>query len=452
MYLRQPAGYRVTEKDLAAMNAGTPEGAQAYVQRGRARMDRSQFKEAIDDFTKALGFDPKDEWALANRGMSRVWAADYAAAKMDLDAAQVINPENPVLWRARGLIAERNGRWAEAIDAYTQSLAQEDQNGFALGHRAIVQRAAGNSDAALADAASALKVNPRWTDLYLLRASLFRGRGDSAAGIKEAAALETIMADDGYAQVVAANIYHRFGRGDLALKAYDRAIAIEPAGYIYVNRGERRPKSDVGGRRADFAEAVRIDPDEVAGWIAKADLELKNGDPKLASGSYAQAIVKFPDNTQLLTGRGLAYDQLGDHAAAQKDFANARAKASQPVMLNNICWKKATFPAASASILESALVDCDAALKQSQDNPAYLDSRGLVFLRLGRLDDAIRDYDKVLSGSGDYATSLYGRALALAQKGDAQKAQLDRTAAIKLIDSIVDDFKDYGLPWPGEAH
>jgi len=447
VYLRKPTTYRPTEQELAAMNAGTPETAKAYFERGRARMDRRQFKEAVEDFTKSLELDPKDEWARANRGMSRVWVADYVGANADLDAVQAVNPKNSIVPRARGLIAERKGQWAEAITAYTQSLALDDQNSFTLGHRAIVQRAAGNGDAALADAAAALKIDPRWTDLYLLRAGLFRGRGDSAAGLKEAETLESALADNDYAQVAAANIYHSFGQWDRALKAYDRAIAIKPAGYIYINRGERRPKSDIAGRRADFAEAVRADPDNVMGWTAKADLDLEQGDPKQAIESYTQAIAKFPNDVDLLAGRGLAYDRSGDQGAAAKDFNTARTKASQPISLNSMCWKKATFSRASAAVLESALADCDAALKL-QESAAYLDSRGLVLLRLGRLDDAIRDYDKVLGQSGSYPTSLYGRAVAWVRKGNKDRAEEDRAAARKINDSIVQQFDDYGVSWP----
>ncbi|WP_311269194.1 DUF3857 domain-containing protein [Sphingobium sp. WCS2017Hpa-17] len=451
VYLRRPANYRLTEKELAAINTGTPDSAKAYFERGRARMDNSQFDLAIEDFGKALEQEPKDEWALANRGISRVWVGDEAGAKADLDAVAAINSKNPVVPRARGLLAERKGDWAAAITAYGQSIALDDQNGFALGHRAIAHRAVGNDQEALADAGAALKLDPRWTDLYLMRATILRSQGDVDAGIKEAGALESAMADNGYAQVAAANIYHKFGKWDMALKAYDRAIAIKPEAYIYLNRGERRPKSDAAGRRADYAEALRLDPEDASNWAVGADLQLESGDAKGAVQSYDKAIAKFPDDVALLTGRGLAYDQLGNRAAAEKDFASARAKASQPVRLNNICWKKATTRGAAQAVLESALLDCDAAIKQAQDAAAFIDSRALVLLRLGRLDDAIRDYDKVLTKSVRFPTALYGRALAWAGKGDKAKAEADREEAVRLDGEVAGEFADYGLPWPAEA-
>ncbi|HWJ70763.1 MAG TPA: tetratricopeptide repeat protein [Sphingobium sp.] len=452
VYLTRPAAYRPTEAELAVMMGNTPTSSEEYFNRGRALIDRSRFDEAIADFDKAQALAPADVWPIANRAITRFWKGDIAAAARDLDAAAALDPKNAVLWRARGLMAEQAGQWAEAIIAYGKALESEPGDGFSIGHRAQAQRAAGNDDAALKDAAAALALVPDWIDLYLLRASIFRGRGDREAGLKEAATLERAGAATTYAQVAAANIYHGMGEWDAALLAYDRALAIEPESYIYLNRGQRRPKEDLAGRKADFAEAMRIDPTDVNNWQASAEVQLESGDVRGAISTFGEAIAKFPDEAGLLTGRGLAYDRAGDRAAADKDFAQARVKASA-VMLNNMCWQKATFGGASEAVLKSALEDCDAALRQAQDVPGYLDSRGLVALRLGRLDDAIRDYDKVLAKQQNrYVTSLYGRALTWAGKGEMAKAQSDRAAALKLDERIESQFEDYGLPWPGEKN
>ncbi|MFC3443038.1 tetratricopeptide repeat protein [Sphingobium rhizovicinum] len=452
VYLRKPAGYRPTGKELAAMNAATPDSAKAYFDRGRARMDSGQFKEAVTDFTKASELDPKDEWALANRGMSQVWLGDYAAANKDMDAVALLNPKNPMVFRARGLIAERKGQWAEAVAAYSQSLALNESDSFTLGHRAIAQRAVGNNDAALADAAAALKLDPRWTELHLLRATILRGKGDGEGGVKEGQALEEALPDDGYAHVAAASIYDSFGRWDLAQKAYDRAIAIKPEPYIYINRGQRRPRTDLAGKKADFAEALRLSRDNLDALVAMASLQRDNGDTNGAIQSYSRVIAIAPGYAEALVGRGLAYDRAGNRMAADKDFVSARTSAGgQPQMLNNLCWMKATMPGVSSIVLQTALVDCDAALKPRQDFAPYLDSRGLVLLRLARLDDAIADYDKALGDQGTNPTSLYGRALAWAAKGDRTKAEADRAAAIRLNGKIVEEFAGYGLPWPADA-
>lgn len=447
VYLRKPAGYRLTEQEREALAGRDPTTGDDYFKRGLAMLDSGRHDEAIDDFGKAHALSPKDPWPLANRALGHIGKRDYAAAKSDIDAAEAIDPKNSVVWRAHGMMAERNRDWTGAVAAYSKSLESEPDSSFTLGRRARAQRSAGNDDAALTDAAAALALSPDWIELYLLRANIFWQRGDLDAGLKEAATLEGANADMTYAQVAAANIYERFGKWDAALKAYDRAISIEPEAYIYLNRASHRPKDDLAGKRADFAEALRLDPADADNWAASAYFQLESGDAKGAMQAFGEGLTRFPDDGALLAGRGLAFSRIGDHAAAERDFASARAKVSEPTMLNNICWKKATFKGVSDMVLESALADCDAALKQTPDYGPYLDSRGLVLLRLGRLDDAIADYNKVLTRQGEYPSSHYGRALAWARKGDKAKADADRTAALKLSDRIGNAFEDYGLPW-----
>ncbi|MEK7413336.1 MAG: tetratricopeptide repeat protein, partial [Planctomycetota bacterium] len=71
----------------------------------------------------------------------------------------------------------------------------------------------------------------------------------------------------------------------------------------------------------------------------------------------------------------------------------------------------------------------------------YLDSRGLVLLQLGRLDDAIADYDRALTKSPNIPSSLFGRAVAWARKGDRAKSESDAAAATKIDPDVRANFE-----------
>jgi tetratricopeptide (TPR) repeat protein len=427
--------------DLTAIVEKRPDEPDAYVDRGNFFLDQREYDKAIADFDKAHSLDPTGEWPLANRGIARVWKRDFAAAASDLDAAAKINPKNVVVFRARGMMAQQKGAWQDAIAAYTSALKLEPASSFTLGHRAEAARAVGDYESALRDAAAAIKQQPGWIELYLLRANVLRSQGKQVEALAEATAVTTANPDNSYAHVVAANIYSAFRKDAEAMRSYDRAIALKPEAYIYLNRSLRRPKTDIAGRRADLDAALKLEPDFTAATAEKATLQADSGDLPGAISTYSSALAKSPDELTLLMGRGIAYARSGDAAHADADFQRARGKASEPVIFNNMCWAKATAGVA----LESALADCNAALAKAPDVAGYLDSRGLVLLRLGRLDDAIADYDRALAKSPNIPSSLFGRAVAWRRKADRARSDSDAAAAAKIDPDIRAEFERYGV-------
>lgn len=438
--IRMPSSYQPTEQEIAASVAATPATAAGFFKRARMMMDLRRLDEAITDFDRAAALDPKDAWTLANRGLTRVWKEDFDKAVADLDAAAAIDARNPVVFRARGLMAQMKGNHPDAVAAYTTALEIEPSI-FALGHRAEAHWALRNGAAALADSAGALKQKPDWLELYLLRANIFRSQSKRDEALAEAAAVAAANPSENYAQVIAGNIYIALEETALAMRAYDRAIALKPEGYIYLNRGLRRPKADRAGRRADIEAALKLQPDLEDAMAAKADLQVEDGDFAGAVATYSSAIAAAPEEPRLLALRGIAYTRAGDSARAEKDFAAARAMATEATALNNLCWAKALAGVA----LESALIDCDAALSKSPESPAYLDSRALVLLRLGRVDEAIADYGRALAAAPDQTSSLYGRAVAWARKGEKAKSAADLAAALKINPNVQTRFEGYGV-------
>lgn len=427
--------------DMSRRIENRPEIAAGFIDRGNLYLDLMRFDAAIADFDKALALEPSDEWAHADRGLAHAWKREVAAATADFDAVRAINPKNPVLYRGLGILAQQQNKPEEAIAAFTEALALDPDNGFALGHRAIVNRAAGHDDAALRDATAALTRQPQWAELYLLRANIYRSRGDRAQALAQASALTAANPDQGYAWVAAANIYAAYQQNEDAMRAYDRALAIKPDAYVYLNRSQRRPKADLAGRRADVEAALKLEPDLAFGLAEKAALQAEAGDFAGAIASYSAAHAKNPEDAALLTSRGIAYLRTGDNARAQADFQQARILATEPGALNNMCWTKATAGLA----LDTALGDCDAALAKAPDNAAFLDSRGLVLLRLGRLDEAIADYSRALARSPAISSSLFGRSIAWARKGDRAKADADAAAAAAIEPDVAQRYADFGV-------
>jgi tetratricopeptide (TPR) repeat protein len=154
----------------------------------------------------------------------------------------------------------------------------------------------------------------------------------------------------------------------------------------------------------------------------------RNESPRDRSGAYNE--------------RGLAWREKGDNDRAIADYSEAiRLEPSNADYLDTRCWTRAT----AGRDLPQALADCDRALRLKPNYDAPLDSRGLVYLRLGRLDQSIADYDAVLKLVPTNAFSLYGRSLAKLRKGDAAGGNADIAAAKAIQADIADQFARFGV-------
>ena len=111
---------------------------------------------------------------------------------------------------------------------------------------------------------------------------------------------------------------------------------------------------------------------------------------------------------------------------------------------NGRCWARALL----GEDLDKALADCNAALKLSPHAPNILDSRGLVFLRLGELDKAIADYDETLKINPKVYWSLYGRGLAKLRKGMKAEGQADIAAATAIAPLLPENATRHGIVAP----
>jgi len=432
--------YRPTEKDVASKLAETPASQDDLLGRGMLLLDSGRTDEAIADLTSVLKADPKNGRAYANRGLAYVWKEDFEAADKDLKTAETIDPNNVVILRARALAAEKKNDCNAAIDLYTKSLEKDHDNNFALGHRAICKNALGKDDEALADSGQALKANPGWIDLRVMRANLLLGEGKIDGVSREAELVVQQNPESGYAFVAAGKIYARIDRRADAMKAFDRALAIKPEAYIYLNRAQSRPFSDYSGRLGDLNEALKLEPDNVDTLAEKAEQLAAGGDLKGALQLYDQVQKLAPDRDYLMLRRAIILYKTGSTAEAEKIFAERRSHAKTASDLNSLCWEKAT----AGILLESALQDCTESLKLKPDYGPTIDSLAFVKLRLGKIDESISLYDQAI-GKKTGSASYMGRAIAYSRKGDKVHADADRAQALKLDGDAETRFAEYGV-------
>jgi tetratricopeptide (TPR) repeat protein len=293
-----------------------------------------------------------------------------------------------------------------------------------------------------------------------------RERGDDEPATPTAANLSaaqlagaTLMATvPGAAEPTDAEGFARRGAARLArrdpgaaLKDYDEAVRRAPdRADILLQRARvhlvlRQPLL----ANADLDAALKLTPDDAEAHLIRAELRLRTND-RDGAREDADAVARLaakPANLRL--GLGALYQNLDlfEQAVGQYDLwiAAHPDDSRRAAALNGRCWARAL----ANRELPQALSDCDAAVRREAGNPDYLDSRGLVHLRMGAYDKAIADYDKALAINPHLAFSLYGRGLAEIAKGDAAGGKADIAAATAAEPNMGRRAHHYGLAQPG---
>lgn len=248
-----------------------------------------------------------------------------------------------------------------------------------------------------------------------------------------------------------------------SMQEFDRALAdlthaceLDPhdakaryeRGLIYVRENQFKPALQ------DFSTAITLQPDDVEAHLARArllqshpDTEPADATAEVKSDLDTASRLAAPEAPERLVLSEL-YQSLGDYPAALDQIdqwlGHHTLRDEQAMGLNNRCWLRAIFN----RDLQEALKDCNRALSlrmTAQKDPDALDSRGLVYLRLGSLKNAVEDYDSALQINPKIPSSLYGRGLAELRLGEKTQGDKDLGAAGKLDKDIAQRFAKMGL-------
>lgn len=436
-------------KNLSAAGAevSTEEAALEFVKRGFQRQQERAYAEAIADFDRALELMPNKPLILVGRAYAKFMSMDLEGAEKDIVAATAAGGAEPPTvsyYFTLGRIALERGNPQDALSAFSKTLEINPEFMGALKERARANQSLRNFAAASEDATAVLKHVPNDPDMQLIRINHLRREGKFDEALAATEAMAANSPDDGGAQVNAAVAFAAFGQREKSAQAFERALAIKPHAYIYWNRARTHPRLDIAARRADMEAALRLDPtiqpiDVIE--LAQAALEMDAGNFAAAIAIYTKHMAEFPQRIAPILSRAMAYALSSEPKRAEQDLATAKQMASRPSDWNLLCWAKAITDIA----VDSALADCDEALRQQPDDPAFLDSRALVLLRLGRLDDSIAAYDAILAKWPRAADSLYGRAIAWARKGNKEKSDADVAAALRQNPKVSDEFDLFGI-------
>jgi len=422
--------------------AAFPADLVAQIDRGTNLLDESRFEEAIQVFNAILARVPDHGPTLANRAMAYALTNRLPEATRDVDAAARVMPDVAAIHRVRAIIANRRSDAATELAEFSRSLELEPDNPLALHFRAHLYQNADNHEAALADADAYIAARPQDPEGHVLKADLLIRQRQSRRAEEEAVLLVTLFPENPEAHASAARIFYGLANRNRALTAIDEAILRAPDNFQYrVYRAGIRRWNDLAGRRADLDAALAFDPGNNTVITRLGLLDFKERKWSDAIARFSSVLALEPRDFGVLAYRAMAHLNAGDRALAERDFRAASAAASGADDFSRIC---AAF-GGEGFALDWAMESCNRAIQLDATQGRYRAHRGLVELRLGRLDAALADYNAAIEADGRLPDDYYGRALVHLRRGEREAAKADRRQALAIDPAILETYQAYGF-------
>lgn len=244
----------------------------------------------------------------------------------------------------------------------------------------------------------------------------------------------------------------RGGIGDRrgAVADLTRAIAIAPSVELYLKRSDESYElGDTAAALADAEAARTLDPSSEAAIGHVSTIKAERGDVAGAVALLDQRIALGGSlRAAYRAAKASLLGEYGDPSAALALYDSLIAeKPGSPSLMNARCWVKGTRQV----MLESAAKDCTMAIELSTDTSGPLDSRALVWYRLGKYDEALADLDAVLAAAPGQAESHFLRGVVLAKVHRDAEAAKALSVARRLQPSVDRQYARYGIAAQGGA-
>jgi tetratricopeptide (TPR) repeat protein len=440
---KEPAPVQAGAAAIIAPAPSHKAGARGYYEEALTLFLDGNFPAALSSANEAIKQDSRLGAAFSLR--ARIWyvLGDRAHMQEDRDFAlsklreSALDAEDLV---ARGSALLLKGDMEGAISSFNAALQTKSPAAEALAARARVWRAKGDYAAEAADLTAALKLKP--AALY------FHNRAHAYYDLGQ---YDKAIADLSAALHANRNSYLSFGllgtvmagQGDTAraLKAYDKAIALDP-NYVYAYLGRAALRLSRGEDPAafqDFGEAIRLAPHDFSPWFNRAEAYWRRGDQDNALADYRKALASdMPDaRYAIMVGDRFVQRQLWQEAIAAYSRAADLGATAAPLIRRSAAWE-------ALKDTRKAMDDLDAAARIEPASAAVWTAHGLLNMRLQHWDQTLEDFTRAVKLDPKAAKIRVARGSFYARTGKAQLALEDFNAAIASDPNLAEAYNNRG--------
>lgn len=480
--------------------ARDPDNTAYLLARGRSYASLKQYDRAKKDYFAALLIDPECPRCQLELGTLEAINGNAHAALAFLDRAVELKKNLPAedLSEAhymRAQIHEAMGERPAASADYDEAVRLFPGNaGYRIG-RGMFHLLGGEMPAALENFDAAVAADPGSAKPYFYRSRYHAANEQWRKALEDLDRCVAIDSGDVSALLARGTVYLNLKRYNEALADYDRVLARDPASTDgYYNRAiARYEMEDMDGSCRDSRKVLELlereknDPEMLievrrimqrhcdsaySGYYYHRGIAAYHrNDFAGAIANYDRGLKQFPNDPLLLYFRGNAYLAAGTYEAAIKDYVQVLH--AREDFLERLANFTPPDTAAETSFLRTsslmsvhhglfearyALKDYDGALRDldrtletaTEGNLAGTEKlyfeRGSLLMLQGKREEAVKDLDRAIAVSPDFAPAYLFKAIALLNHDQPAHQE------IPSISLDLDDATSSGphIEWPAE--
>jgi tetratricopeptide (TPR) repeat protein len=236
--------------------------------------------------------------------------------------------------------------------------------------------------------------------------------------------------------------YAEKGNFDLAMKDYNRTIALSPYyAAAYFNRGLLYGKLGQPDRaREDYDAAIARDPSSAVAYYNRGIVQGELGQVQRAIEDYNVAIKLNREFPSAFSNRGLLFSKMGRNDLAINDFTTAISL--RPAHTDDYIRRGRAFK--DQGLLALALEDYTTAIALDPGSAEAFNGRGIVYKHMEQFERALADYDSAIALDSSLYQAYCNRAVVLGKMGHDERALDDYSKALSLRPDLAQIYLERG--------
>ncbi len=234
--------------------------------------------------------------------------------------------------QGKSLIQE--GKYAQAIEAYTQAIELQPNYAEAYNNRGLAYAMQAHHERAIAEYTQAIAHYPDYAEAYNNLGNTYYALGDLNSAIESYTQAIAHYADYAEAYNNRGFIYYEQGNYDQAIADYTQAVTLYPEyAAAFFNRGLTAYQQGAYGQAiADYDRSIEIFGEDATIFYERGRAYAQQGNYDQAIADYNQAIVLRATYANAYYERGNAYAASGYTDLARADYQKVLELSHDPIL------------------------------------------------------------------------------------------------------------------------